>query len=43
MGSRNFLVNHILLNIICVQQKKENHSGLQQIMTEFSFLVELSL
>jgi len=43
-----FFPLHILHNIVWVQQKKEIHSGLEQLdvehmMTEFKFLGELSL
>jgi len=48
-GSQWSLVPIVLQNtFVCVQQKKETHTGLQQLedeemMTEFSFLDEVSL
>ncbi len=42
------LAINILQNILCVQQKKETHTSLEQlvgesIMSEFSFLGEISI
>jgi len=35
MGTSNFLVTHVLQNIFfCVQQKKEIHTGLEQLKCE---------
>jgi len=44
MGTRKGLVAHILQNMIfCVQQMREIHTSLEQMMAEFTFLGELSL
>ncbi len=49
MATINCLVTKILQNIFfCAQQKKESHTGLQQLeaeqmITEFSFLGGLSI
>ncbi len=49
MVPQNCPVSHILQNIfLCVHQNKDIHTGLElckgeQMMTEFSFLGELSL
>ncbi len=51
MATINCLITNILQNtciFFCVQQKKETHTGLEQLkreymMTGFSFLDELSL
>ncbi len=49
MVPQNCSVSHILQNIfLCVQQNKDIHTSLElledeQMMTEFSFLGELSL
>ncbi len=49
MVPQNSLITHFLQNIfLCVQQNKHIHTGLElledeQLMTEFTFLGELSL
>ncbi len=49
MANVNYLVTDMISNIFfCVWQRKEAHTGMdqlegEQMMTEFSFLVELSL
>jgi len=43
-----WLLTFLKMSFFCIQQKKETHSGLErlegeEVMTEFSFLGELSL
>ncbi len=45
MGNSNCLNTHIPQNIFCIQQKKETHTGLEQLVNDdrIKILGELSL